>query len=382
MSARSSSIQITLAGALCLGACTTDFTGYHQASNADAGSGATSDSGGRVSTTGGSDGSSHGGEAGETDVLIGAGGAGESGSAAVGAGTGGSASIGAAGSSAAGSATVVPPSCEGLSSNCGSEQSASCCSTSLVPGGTYARSAEAGDHASVSDFMLDDYEVTVGRFRNFLSVFAQGMTAAGSGKNPHNSADVGWEVAWNPRLPVSPAALATELKCSGGTFSTNPGANENEPITCVNWYEAYAFCIWDGGRLPTEAEWNYAAVAGAEERKYPWGDSAPTDTEAVFCPGSCSTFQNVGGKGAGAGKWGQVDLVGNAWEWNLDVFANPYAQASCSDCAYMNTATSSFRAFRGGSAGNDASYLVAADRYSRAATDHNGFIGLRCARSP
>lgn len=382
MAARSSSIQIALASVSCLGACTTDFTGYHLASNADAGSGATSDSGGRVSTTGGGDGSSHGAEGGETDAVIGAGGAGESGSAALGAGTGGSANIGAGGSSAAGSASVGPPSCESLASNCGSEQSASCCSTSLVPGGTYARSAEAGDNTSVSDFVLDDYEVTVGRFRNFVSVFAQGMTAAGSGKNPHNAADVGWETAWNPRLPVSPAALATELKCSGGTFSTNPGANENEPITCVNWYEAYAFCIWDGGRLPTEAEWNYAAAGGTEERAYPWGSAVPDDSLAVFCPGSCSKVQAVGSKPAGNGKWGQADLVGNVWEWNVDVFANPYKQAACVNCAYTDVVSASQRVFRGGSAGNDGSFLLSASRYSRDPSDHNSMVGMRCARKP
>jgi len=393
MSTRLNTLRITFASLAWLCACTTDFTGYHLASSAtgDAGSGGASSRGGRSTNSGG--GSNSGGAAGDSDALAGAGaadtgasgGTGGGGSKAVGAAgdaTAGSANDGTAGSAAGSAATAPPPSCAGLSSNCGSEASASCCHSSLVPGGTYARSALAGDHTSVSDFKLDDYEVTVGRFRNFVNAFAQDMIAAGSGKNPHNAADPGWDGAWNTKLPATPAALGTALKCSGGTFSANAGASENDPITCVSWYEADAFCIWDGGRLPTEAEWNYAAAAGPEERKYPWGDSAPDDTDAVFCPGSCSTLQSVGVKTAGAGKWGQRDLVGNAWEWNLDVFVTPYAQGLCSDCAYTNTAASTLRVFRGGSAGNDAAYLVVADRYSRSAADHNGFIGLRCARDP
>jgi hypothetical protein len=47
-------------------------------------------------------------------------------------------------------------------------------------------------------------------------------------------------------------------------------AHANLPMNCMNWYEAFAFCAWDGGRLPTEAEWNYAAAGGDQQRAYPW----------------------------------------------------------------------------------------------------------------
>ena len=55
----------------------------------------------------------------------------------------------------------------------------------------------------------------------------------------------------------------------------------NAAINCVNWFEAYAFCIWDGGFLPTEAEWNYAASGGSEQRYYPWSASFPPGATTI-----------------------------------------------------------------------------------------------------
>src|SRR6185312_9797256 len=95
---------------------------------------------------------------------------------------------------------------------------------------------------------------------------------------------------------------------------------------CITWYEAYAFCIWDGGFLPSEAEWNYAAAGGSEQRAYPW-----TTTSTIDCSyanyagadggGQCQAggLDDVGSQSPqGDGKYGQSDLAGNAWEWTLD----------------------------------------------------------------
>src|ERR1700730_5736435 len=73
------------------------------------------------------------------------------------------------------------------------------------------------------------------------------------------------------------APTNTTLGCESefDTWTASAGSHENLPINCVNWYEAYSFCIWDGGFLPSEAEWEYAAAGGARQRTYPWGPTAP-----------------------------------------------------------------------------------------------------------
>jgi formylglycine-generating enzyme required for sulfatase activity len=261
----------------------------------------------------------------------------------------------------------------------------------LVLGGTFDRSYDDVDFtdpnypATVADFYLDKYEITVGRFRQFVNA---GMgtqaspPAAGVGEGIPGS---GWDSTWNTKLAANTASLTTNLKCLAGdqTWTDGAGSNESKPVNCLDWYTAFAFCAWDGGRLATESEWNYAASGGSEQRYYPWS-SPPTsttidDSYAIYnCNGLCIPL-NVGSKSpTGDGKWGQSDLAGNVWEWTLDWYASPYP-TPCSNCADLTTA--SYRAVRGGDFGYSASNLRSAYRGSSDPGFNYVFIGARCART-
>lgn len=243
--------------------------------------------------------------------------------------------------------------------------------------------------ALVSDFRLDNYEVTVSRFRRFVAAYSQNMTALHAGANPNNPSDTGWDTTWNASLDADATALKAHLvTCPYPTWTTNAGtdAAENRPISCLTWFEAEAFCIWDGGRLPTEAEWNYAAVGGTAQRPYPWGTTAPDCSYAnfygfaggTFCAGSA--FGAVGALSPkGDGLYGQADLAGNAWEWVKDWYADAYPNP-CSNCE--NTTASTGRVIRGGGFDSGSQNMLSSTRYHvTGAQPFSDGVGARCARA-
>ena len=278
-----------------------------------------------------------------------------------------------------------PPSCSSVGSCAGAT---SCCRSELVPGGSFSRNYDGvtagfedpSHKATLSAFQLDRYEVTVSRFRNFVNAYPSSKPSAGAGKNPHVAADPGWQAAYT--LPASASALKQELACTDGTWTDIAGANEGRPINCVSWYLAYAFCIWDGGRLPTDAEWNLAAAGGDQQRVYPWSSPATSKaiaaTQAVYehasglpsLPGSVSP--------SGDSRWEQADLAGNVNEWVLDwYFAG--LPTSCDDCAALTASAS--RVLRGGSYSQNANQLITSYRLQAPPDYLDQTTGIRCARN-
>jgi formylglycine-generating enzyme required for sulfatase activity len=299
------------------------------------------------------------------------------------------------------------PSCAGPLNKCGSSSNDGCCVNSLVVGGDYYRGyngsnyTDTGYPATVADFRLDKYEVTVGRFRNFVTAYVAGWRPptnggkhthlfAGAGLKAGAGNEPGWDSSWTSGLPTTQAGWNTNLGAAGGTWTS---ANENVPIDLVNWREAYAFCIWDGGFLPSEAEWNYAAAGGNEHRYYAWSNPASSTTisssYAVYYDGTAHPLASVGSKPSGKGKWNQLDLLGNTYEWVMDqgnaIAASggnpviPYA-TPCDNC--MTTSTDGKRIVRGGHATTADYDLVVARRWSNAETGRGTLFGFRCAYEP
>jgi formylglycine-generating enzyme required for sulfatase activity len=323
--------------------------------------------------------------------------------------------------------TTAMPNCApggpGLN-NCGTNQE-SCCTSLGVPGGTYDRtydseadggpSAEA-DPTTVSGLRVDKYLVTVGRFRQFVNAWAGGYTPpAASGKHAHlnggrglaDSANVGsYEPGWASSDDANVAPTDANLgSCNMGdilsTWTPSPATQENLPIDCITWQEAYAFCIWDGGFLPSEAEWEYVAAGGNQQREYPWGSTDPgTDNlyaiyGALFvdagmadcyypsgslaaCTSAAVNLAPVGTATLGVALWGQLDMAGELFEWNLDWYAN-YVDP-CTDCASLTGGSD--RVNRGGLYYADATNLLSAARGNDPPTFRGNNIGFRCARAP
>ena len=245
--------------------------------------------------------------------------------------------------------------------------------------------------ATVADFKMDTYEVTVGRFRKFVEKYPSNLPLSGSGKNPKDPTDKGWNDAWFQYMPSSQGELMSGLKCEYGvpTWTDVPGANENRPITCVSWFDAFAFCVWDGGRLPTEAEWSYAAAGGGDaqgQRAYPW--SVPPTSPLIDCAHANYTplssgvpcigqASNVGSEPKGNGRWGHAQLAGNAYEWVRDLNAEHYPMP-CVNCANMTDGTENV--VLGGGFDAPDEYLLAANRLWAPPAMRYFAIGLRCVR--
>jgi hypothetical protein len=171
-------------------------------------------------------------------------------------------------------------------------------------------------------------------------------------------------------VTVSAYAMCDDPGCTAPVIGTwcnwGVAGREQHPVNCVDWYQATAYCAWSGGRLPTEAEWEFAAT-NAGTTTEPWGSGAATCSVAIMNDGSgtdgCGQDRTwpVCSKPAGNTKAGHCDLAGNVWEWT-------------------STESGSIRVFRGGGWLFDSSGVGAAARLVFAPSGRDSNLGFRCLR--
>lgn len=208
-----------------------------------------------------------------------------------------------------------------------------------IRGGTL-RLGDRGDMVTIADFFLDTFEVSVSDYAGCGNCDQQGLN-------------------------VVP-------ECNWGKLGRS-----NHPMNCVTWTQAVAYCSARGKRLPTEAEWEWAA-GGSAVRAYPFGNAAPSanDMPEKLCWSGAISRNNtcaVGSFPSGDSVDGVHDLAGNVWEWTSDCLMPPY------DCAGQ---PSGARAYRGGSWYSlDPTYTRAAYRFGQAPSYRANDLGFRCARN-
>lgn len=220
----------------------------------------------------------------------------------------------------------------------------------FIPPGTFMMGAVPGDATADTDekpehpvtiskgFWISRTETTVGAYKKFCKETSKAMPPA-TELNPD------WKIDLMPMLNIT-------------------------------WDEARSFCAWAGGRLPTEAEWEYAARAGSRTVYY-WGDAMNGDY-AWYSEDAHLEPHPVGQKLPNA--FGVYDILGNGWEWCADWF-NPsyYAQSPLADPT--GPASGEFRALRGGSFRFNPAWLRISYRMYRPPGFRNLGFGCRCVRS-
>jgi formylglycine-generating enzyme required for sulfatase activity len=166
---------------------------------------------------------------------------------------------------------------------------------------------------------------------------------------------------------------------TGNNPSCNSGGADS-PVECVTWFDAQAFCEGIGARLPTEAEWEYAARGGTTTKYYCGDSSSCLDGIAWHDSNSGDHKHDVKGKDPNG--YGLYDMTGNVWEWVEDCWHDGYSGApSVGYPAWDTGCSGSARVHRGGGFDDGDGGLRVSYRGGGSPSDGYDDLGLRCARS-
>ena len=219
---------------------------------------------------------------------------------------------------------------------------------------------------TVSSFYIDRFEVTNAEYREYLKSLGQGERDA--------------------VLPDSTAFQNTASRADWETYFYG-STYDDYPVVAVTWSQARDYCKWDDKRLPTEAEWEYAARAGRVGGIYPWAGFSPQDAYGRFLAN-----YNPGRQGQAAdgyaftapvgsyppSQWGLHDMAGNVAEWVRDAYAPTYSNLSDLDPVYTDSEEDR-HVIRGGSWSSNAFRIGVGFRDFQSASDASSRIGFRCA---
>jgi formylglycine-generating enzyme required for sulfatase activity len=156
------------------------------------------------------------------------------------------------------------------------------------------------------------------------------------------------------------------------------------PIVSVTKQDAQDFCVWSGGRLPSEAEWEYAARGGFTNDPYPWGTKIP-DCNDPWNPRGLARFRGCTGPLGSTGDfsrntYGLYDMAGNVWEWCADPWHGSYAGAPTDGSTWLSAGEKDWGAVRGGAWDTPAVSLRVSTRLRVADSTRSKSIGFRCVR--